>query len=423
MRRNGLSGITMFLVLALPLMAAATDARLDSLIRQGVKQNPGLQSAHQNWQSMHSAVSPAGALPDPMLGFNLLNLPVDSWQFDREPMTGKQIVFSQAIPFPGKLGLKSDVAEKKAEQAAARFEETRVQLVKNIKQVYYDIYYVEQAVATVRKNIDILNQFIKIAETKYTVGKGLQQDVLRAQVAHSKMLDREITLMQKRQALVARLNALLNRPSDTPVAPIPDLQVTFYSFTSDSLQRLAEKNRPLLKAWRAAIKQKEKERELAKKGYLPDFKVGVAYTEREKLRSGSGGTDFFSGLFSVNVPLYFWKKQRKRVEQSQAGLLSAESFYRDVRNRVFSLIEQKYSEAQKNRRLLELYQNGIIPQANQSLNSAIAGYQTDKVDFLTLLNNQITLFNYQLDYQRVRADYQKNVADLEALTGVRFDEK
>ena len=395
-------------------------ARLQDLIEEGINNNPDLLASYQNWQAELAKIPQAGALPDPQLSFNLLNLPVNTFELNQEPMTGKQIALMQMFPFPGKQGLREDIAKSAADISRDKNLELKNQLIKNIKQTYYDIFFIDQSLETVQKNRGVLQDFIRIAQSKYSVGKGLQQDVLKAQVEFSKLEDKSITLTQKRQAATARLNALLNRPAGTPlgktIVPEPDsLNLDFAQ-----LQNLAKENRPLLQAWNSMFQQSGKKVSLAKKEYLPDFKLGIAYTQRDKLENGMGGIDYLSGLFSVDIPLYFWRKQNKKVEETRYNQDMVQQSYRNVQNQVYADLDKSLSDVEKNYRLLELYKSGIIPQATQSLNAAIAGYQTNKVDFLTLLNNQLTLFNFELDYYRFLSDYRKGIADLEAATGVNL---
>lgn len=391
---------------------------VEQLVSMMEKNNPGLMAAYNKWQAREAVIPQAGALPDPTISFNLLNLPVSTLVFDQEAMTGKQIAFMQMIPFPGKLGLREGIAREGAAASQASYQEVRAQLIKKIKTLYYNLFYINKALETVRKNTEVLRQFVNIAQTKYAVGRGLQQDVLRAQVELSKMMDKEITLAQKKVALIADINFLLSRPPSAALGNPAELQFVPLNYQYGELKELADQNRPLLKAWQAAFRQSEKQIRLAKKEYLPDFKLGVAYTQRDVLKNGMGGADFITGLVTVDIPLYFWRKQRKKVEETRYLQSSIAQQYADVQNQLYSQIESTLSELKKNARLVDLYKTGIIPQATQSLNSAIAGYQTDKVDFLTMLNNEMTLFNYQLDYYRFLSDYYIQIAELEALVGV-----
>ncbi len=409
------------LLLLLPafVLAQAPDSvmRLPDLIKEGLQNNPDLLASYKNWQADQARIPQAGSLPDPQLSLNLLNMPVNTFAFNQEPMTGKQVALMQMFPFPGKLGLQEDIAKAGAGVSEAKYQELQNQLAKNIKLTYYDLFLIDKSIQTVEKNTGILKDFIRIAETRYSVGKGLQQDVLKAQVELSRMEERSVTLQQKRDTAAARLNSLLNRPAGSPVGKTAEPPIDSLQYNLPELKDLADQNRPLFKAWQAMLQQSDKKVSLARKGYLPDFRLGVAYTQRDKLSNGSGGVDFLSGLVTVDVPLYFWRKQNKKVEETRYSQEMVQESYRNVQNQVYSDLDKTLSDAKKNFRLLNLYKTGIIPQASQSLNSALAGYQTDKVDFLTLLNNEISLFNFELEYYRFVSDYNKGLAELEAATG------
>ncbi len=411
------------LMLGVPgLFAQSSDSALvlNVLIKEAIQNNPDLRAAERRWQASLARIPQAGALPDPVVSLNLLNVPITTFAFDQEAMTGKQIAFTQKFPFPGKLGLKENIARENAAVMEAQVAELRNQLIKNVKYTFYELCLIDKSIVTVEKTMRALKEFVRVTETRYSVGSGLQQDVLRAQVELSKMIDKRIQLRQKREALEARLNVLLNRPVGSPVPLSPQLRFVPYNATLDSLKHLADSHRPLLQAWQSVIRQNRQQVRLARKNYLPDFSITLGYSQRDRLKNGGIGADFFTGKLNIQVPLYFWRKQRKQVEETRFNLSSVEQKYQQVRNQVYGVLDKSLQDIQQYARLLNLFQTGIIPQAAQSLQSALAGYQTDKVDFLTLITNQINLFNFELDYYRVLSGYYKSLADLEAATGIEI---
>lgn len=411
----------LYLLLFLPFLVHAQNQDsvllLDELIQKVLTQNPELQSSYESWEASKTRISQKEALPDPTLGLNMMNLPVNSFALDQEPMTGKQITLMQMFPFPGKLDLKGKIAQSDSDISLQQYQELQNQLVKKTKQAYYDLFYTDQAIVTVLNNQELLNEFVKIAETRYSVGKGLQQDVMRAQVALSKMIDKELKLRQQRESLQARINTLINEPANTPLGQPVDPGVSEWTGDLNSLVELADTSSPFLEAWRTVIKRSDQKVDLALKDQYPDFSIGLAYTQRDQLQNGMKGYDFVSGMFNVSIPLYFNKKQDKKVQEMRINRTSMEYRYRDVENSIEQMLQHSLTDLEKNRRLIDLYETGIIPQAEESLESSLAGYQTDKVDFLSLLDSELTLFNLRLDYYRILADYHKAVADLEALTG------
>ncbi|HGY55706.1 MAG TPA: TolC family protein [Caldithrix abyssi] len=424
MNKRFLLKVTLGLLLLISLVSAQDEnslLKLEDLLSEAVNNNPQLKAFYHAARADSARIPQSGSLPDPMISLNVLNLPVDNFVFNQEPMTGKQVAFKQVFPFPGKLSIKEEIARKGAEVSLSNYNELKNQLVRNVKNSYYDLYYTDASIATVQKNKSLLEEFVSIASQKYAVGKGLQQDVLKAQVELSKMIDRLISLRQKRERIEARLNALLNRPVQTPLGKTPELRAVPFNVSRDSLETMVDKNRPMLKAWQTRIEQSDEQIALANKMYWPDFSLFVAYTQREVLQNGNGGVDFLSGGVTFNVPLYFWRKQDKQVQETRLNKIRVEESYFDVRNQIYAALDNIITELDKNRQLLDLYKTGIIPQSAQSLESALIGYQTDKVDFLTLINNQMTLLNMELEYARILSAYNKNLAELEYIVGTKLE--
>ncbi|TYP93599.1 Outer membrane protein TolC [Fodinibius salinus] len=393
---------------------------LDNLIQKVLTKNPELQSSYREWEASKTRISQQEALPDPTLSLNLMNLPVNSFALDQEPMTGKQISLMQPFPFPGKLHLKGDIARSTSEITLHQHQELKNQLIKKTKQAYYDLYYIDQALRTVVNNQELLKEFVEIVETRYSVGKGIQQDVLRAQVALSKMIDRELKLRQQREGIQAQINALINEPADAQLGKAVATEPEPREHELTTLVQRADSTSPILAAWKTAVNQSGQRVDLALKDRYPDFGIGVAYTQRDELKNGMPGYDFVSAMFNVKIPLFYNKKQQKKVQETRIKQSSMEYRYQNVANSVEQMLQQSLTNLEKNRRLIDLYQTGIIPQAEKSLESSMAGYQNNKVDFLSLLDSELTLFQFRLDYHRFVADYQKAVAEIEALTGTEF---
>ncbi|GBD95098.1 cobalt-zinc-cadmium resistance protein CzcC precursor [bacterium BMS3Abin05] len=423
MRRK--AGLLIMFMGIVPFVAAQEGPNLkrislERFIQMGLQNNPGLKSAKYSVDAGRSKIPQAGALPDPVLSVNLMNLPVNTFVFDQEPMTGKQFALMQKIPFSGKLGLKKEIARESFERQKFRLKELENQLKLAIKKTYFSLFAVDQTLIVTEKNMQLLQQFERIAETRYAVGKGLQQDVLKAQVERSKLLDQKISLRQKRRSLQAKLNSLVNRPAGKPIGKIRSIRMDSLSENRQNLKKLVIKNRPFLKMLRAQIRQSGEMIRLARKNFLPDFSLGIAYTQRNRLRNGMPGVDYVSAMVSVNLPVYFPKKQSKKLEETRLQKRSIEESYQNALNNIDFQIENTLALMEKNKRRLALLKTGIIPQASQSLNAALMGYQVGKVDFLTLLNNQRTLFSYEIQYDQVLADFEKNLAELEAIVGKKL---
>ncbi len=298
------------------------------------------------------------------------------------------------------------------------YEDLKLRLVKKVKDAYYRLFFLDRAIGITKKNISILDDFIRLTETRYKVGKGLQSDVLKAQVERSKLVDRLFTLKQRRVTALADLNTLLDRPTATPVTPAEEMSMTPVTVPLDTLKRESEKGRPLFAAYNALVDRFKAQRRLAKLDYWPDVNVWAGYRQRESVQGDPAeGTDFASVGVTVNLPI--WREKRhEQVAEAESGARMALHRYNDFRTKVYFSLQDAYAQMEKNRDLVSLYKTGIIPQANQTYQADLSAYQVDKVDFLTLLDSLLTVYRYQIDYYQVLSDYQQNVAALAASSGV-----
>ncbi|MDX8390977.1 MAG: TolC family protein, partial [Mariprofundaceae bacterium] len=213
-----------------------------------VMNNPALAAAGKQAEAMAAIPAQAGSLPDPKISLKALNLPVDSFSATAENMTQMQIGFSQAIPFPGKLGLKAEAAEYMAAAALENRQEFRFVLLRNTRIHWWNIAYLDKALSIIRRNQQLLRNLVRISETKYKTGKGLQQDVLLAQLELSRLLQRELQLQGVRERESVTLNALLGRSSDTPFILPTQPKQDAVGVDGQALKQWARSHRPMLLA-------------------------------------------------------------------------------------------------------------------------------------------------------------------------------
>ncbi len=390
---------------------------LADLVQEALDNNPGLEAAIQKVQSAESVIPQAGSLPDPRITLGLMNLPVNSFAFNQEPMTGKQISIMQMFPFPGKLSLSTEMAEFEAAAVKYQLDEIRNQTVLMVKRTYYDLFAVDRALETVEKNKDLMGQLVQVAEIKYATGSGLQQDVLRAQVELSKLEDDMIMWKQKRLAVVAKLNAILNRPAGTPIGTtLSDLELSENEDLTFSQQDI-ENQRPLILAWKERLGKSESATKLARKDAWPSIAVGMGYSQRDDLKNGTKMVDFFSVAVTLDIPLFYSRKQGQKIAQKQLDFEAAQAEYRNVLNGVLAEAESQKADLGRNRKRVELYRGGILLQAEQSLESAQSGYRVGKVDFLNVVDNWMRLLSYELQYHFALSEYYKALAGYDFAVG------
>jgi outer membrane protein, heavy metal efflux system len=424
----GLAKPILFFFLSLMLTAFSSIAQsekpwlnVDQLVDEAVQNNPEILAARKKWEVYKEKIPQARALEDPMFSFGIINLPT-SFSFHQEDMTMKEFSISQRFPFFGKRKLMGEMAGKEAEAVFTDIQGKIHQVIRDVKTTYYELSHVYRTTEVTQKNKEILENFAKIAETRYSVGEGIQQDVLKAHVEVSKMVDDLIMLGQRKRALEAKLNALLNRPPETPVGEPEEVIFKKFPYTIEELQKMALEMNPTLQGMKKMIEAKEKAYALAKREYYPDFNLRFAYGQRDKLM-GMRQDDMLTGMVEINIPIFYKSKQDRKVAETMAEIKSAEAQYQAMKNETLFMVADTGSMAQRVERQIDLYRTGIIPQASLQVSSALSSYRVNKADFLTLLDSQMTLYKYELEYHRALTEYEKSVASLGAAVGRRFSQE
>ena len=389
---------------------------LNKFIETAKKQNPNLLEAKNRINIYKQIPDQRSSWKDPMLTLGLANLPVDTFSFREQAMTQKQIQLTQEIPFPGKMDLRKEAANKDVSIAKWNLKELELNIIRQVKESFFELCFINSALDTTQQNKVLLKQFVTIAESKYSVGKGIQQDVLKAQVELSKIMDELIELRQLQANETAKLNTLMNRLPQKPIDIPHGLTQTDFKFKIKSLQDLAEKNRPFLQGIQSTINKFTITKKIAEREYYPNIQVGVRYGQRQD-SAIQDHPDFVSGFIGINIPIWFATKQRKKVAEENYRILTAKDSYNAARNDVFLKIKLILDKEEKGQKLISLIKTGIIPQARQSLESALAAYSVDKIDFLTLIDNQVTLLKWEIKYHRQLTDYEQNLAALEHVVG------
>lgn len=379
---------------------------LDRLIEIALQENPELQALRHQIQADRYQVPQARSLPDPMVGVSFNDaLSLDS---------GVMLEAEQRIPWPGKLRLLGQAAALGADRTVTDYTEKAYEVVAQVKQVYYELYFLDKSIEIALANKSVLADFVKIAEAKYAVGAGIQQDVLRAQVAQSRILDDLLMLRQQQISARARLNALLNRPPQAPLGAAAMLETHRITLSESALQQIALDRRAALKGGRLAVAQAQTLRALAQRDLKPDYEVQVGVSPGGGM--GAGETTLSLGVM-FELPVFHRTKQDPAIAQRAAQVRGEQSAYDARRTAIFAHIGDLVARLDKSDREADLLRGGIIPQAELALESARAAYQVNKADFLTLLDDQMSLYDNLRDYYRAVTDYESDAAELEQAVG------
>ena len=388
----------------------ASSLTLSDTVDAALRDNPQLRSMSAKWQAMQQRPVQARTLPNPMFAYMGMDETRDYYFPDTQE---KRFELQQQFPWFGKLGLKGKIAEKDAVASEYDYETMRREVVMMVKETYYDLYAVQQALSITRTDLDVLQRMERIAETMYSTGERTQQDVLKAQ-AEVTMLEQKLLEYEQQEAVLkAKLNQLLNRPPDSKLG----LAVTEPNVDSEPgferLFAIAEKARPEVKRASTDIRRSEYERDLMKKEFWPDYRLGVEY------RNFRNDPDMV--MFTIGFDLPIWQTKyragvleaEKMIEAGKAELQAVQQQTAfDVRDAQFKLLTARQS--------LELYRKQLIPQAKARYEASEAGYRTGKVDFMDLLESQRFLLNSRVMAAMAEGNVGVQAARLERAIGTEL---
>lgn len=392
------------------IVPESTVEDLEVMVIEVLANNPEIQAAAHQIRVMEEKARQMGTLDDPELRYMRDEMPDFRW---KEPMVNR-FELMQMVRFPTKLFSESNIGNIQVKHAHHEHLEIINRVLTQMKSMYYELWFIQQAIVLTKENIGLMRKFARTAETKYTVGEITQQDALKARVELAKLENEIIKLRQQELGIKAMLMGILNRPADDTVgyAMIPEELI--FKPTLDLLQEIALQNRPLLLHESLSIDENLTMLSLAKQEYVPDLKFGLQYV--------TGPLSDFKGWgvsAGVTIPFAPWTlgKAGGRVKEAEYNVQRSIAVYNATRNMVSSSIAALYHKVLSYKNQLETYQLRILPEARQSLEASVIAYQTGKTDFLMLLDAYRTVVNFRMEYFMLRMQYEQSIAELELATG------
>ena len=416
----GITGLTtLFLTIALssPLMAQEVlpGRTLESLLDYARNNNPEYASMRHEADAAGERVTPAGALPDPKLRVELMDITRMGEQnatLSPSRVGSTKYTISQELPWYGKRDLKREIAELDAEGAQGRARGAWSEIAARLKTMYAQLYLLRRNEQITHEILDLMTRLEKIAQARYAGGLAMQQDIIRAQIEQTGMRNDLIMLENEGNMLRARINMLLARPASASLAAPEALRSLPSPAKLDyvSLEDRVRARNPRLFADEAAIKSAEKKRDLAYKERYPDFMLGVTPVQYQN------SVKEWQLMVEINIPLQ--QSSRRAMERESESMLSAARARKDASaNQVLSELAENLSGIEAARRAEMLATTSQLPQAEITFNSALAAYENGKVDFATLLEAQQQIRKARLSQIKAQAEAQVRLAEIEKLLG------
>jgi outer membrane protein TolC len=388
---------------------------IQDLVREAEQNNPEITAAERGYEAATHVAGQVSALPDTQL--TVQQFAVGSTR----PFAGytnsdfAYIGFgaSQEIPFPGKRSLRGQVANREADVRRIQIESVRRGIIAKLKATYFRLAYLQQTLSVLERDDKVLADVQQVVESRYRVGQGNQQEVLKAQLQHTKILQ-EIAMHHREVGqLQAQLKQLLNRPQDTADIQTEPLAVRNIPYSASDLLNMAKQQNPDIQSQHQMVRKAESQIELAHKEFRPDFNVQYMYENTDrKFR------DYYVATFGINLPNR--GRRKAQLAEAEASREQANQQLEAESQRRLAEVQDQYVVAQTCAEQLKIYAEGLIPQSEATFRSALAAYEANRQDFQTLLSSFLDVLNLQVEYQRELADHESALAQLEALTGVNF---
>jgi outer membrane protein, heavy metal efflux system len=392
--------------------AASTPVPLAQLLTEAQANNPQISAADHEVRAARQMAPQAGTLPNPKFTYQQLSVgsPKPFAGYTDSDFSYIGIGASQELPYPGKLRLRRDVAERDADVQQAQVAVTKTNIADAIKADYIQLAYLRQTLGILRQNEVVLDQLIQDATAHYKVGEGMQQDVLEAQVNRTKIV-REITMHhQEMGQLQAHLKGLLNRDQASPDIVAEELVENPLKSSAADLLGLMRKNNPQIQADANSIQKQDAQLASAKREGKPDFELGYMYQNTDRKYR-----DYYMLTFNVTLPRK--KRVNAEIAEAQEKLIASRQTLNAHVQQQLAEAQQFYVQASGDEELLKEYREGLVPQSDASYRAGLSAYASNKEQFTHVLNYFTDLLNLRLEYAQMLQDHETALAHLESLTG------
>ena len=386
---------------------------LRELIQEAEQKNPQIAASFHAWQASTNVPKQVSALPETQLSVQQFSVgsPRPFAGYSNSDFAYIGFGASQDIPYPGKRQLRAHLAEHEADSMEAQTDSVRRTVVGNLKMVYFRLAYIQQTLGVLQRSDALLNQVQEASKARYRVGQGNQQDVLKAQLQHTKILQEVAHHHQEEGLLEAQIKQVLGRPQESADIVAETLTVRRLPYSAAELLQKAREQNPDVHSKQASIRQQETQVELAHKEFRPDFNVGYTYEH-----NASQFKDYYMASFSVRLPNR--GRQRAALAEAEQNQERARQELDAESQRVLSEVQQQYVRAKTAEERLKIYSDGLVPQSEATFQSALSAYQSNKQDFESLLSVFLDVLNLDLEYRNELVEHESALAELERLTGV-----
>ena len=389
---------------------AETTVTEAAVVEAALKNNPGLIAAGQMARAYDAGSHKEFFLENPMIGFDVMG--VRDYTLDLNSSMQKYLTISQKVPFPLKYIWKASAAVSQSDLYGRMYSMKRFETENKAREAYYELYKTSKYIEITSGALSVLKQISNIAFAKYNQGMVSQQDVFKSDLETSLLENELLTLESQKETDLQRLRQIIADPgflTNTAYSledpAIPELKAAF-----EEIKAAAMTQAPAIKVASADADAAFGMRNMAIADYLPDFSVSYK-------KSVDPGSADYELMVEAEVPLWFLNNQQSDIGQKWEMAESKSSALEDEKNRVIYEAKDHFEIIRSDYRLMDMYRNKLLPQAEAGLKSALASYQSKKMEFMTMLDSERMLLEMKKDYYMRLTEYLMHLRELEELTG------
>lgn len=389
---------------------------LNSFINIMLDKNPEINSAYNKYLSQKEKIIQKYSLEDPAISFSYM---LNELETKAGPLKSK-IAVTQKIPFYGKRKLLKDIEFKKAVLLEQEYNSVKLRLEKELAEAYYSMYFTEKAIKIISEHITILKALSEMLESRYISSKTSQSMIFKINIEIEKLKVKLEEFKFKRRIFEMKINSMLNRDINTKISEIPEFDFKFIDMDKKFLNEIKKhtlKNNPKIIALNAVKDLRISEKKFAIKEFFPDFVISY---ERSFIKSGTtslsyDGKDADALMFKVNIPLWY-KKKSAQVKEKKYLLDSVSFDLTDLKNKIIWQLESLIEENLYLKSFIKTYKENIIPMAKSTLDNMISGYESDKLNYIDVIDSQRELLRFSLDYENYLKEYMVNIYKLNEIS-------
>ena len=391
---------------------------LDEIERIALAENPEIHVAARKVSMAEAHVPTTGKLDDPQFMVRNWQVPLNKpWDYNAAQ---NMLMLSQSLPGPGKRVLQTTIAKSDVTEAKDELELVRLRIRVEARKAFFDLLLAQEELRIHDQHVDIARQAIEAARIKYTVGKVPQQDVLKAQLAMTRLEEHIIRFERDAEVARVRMNTLLGRDPATPIRVQGDFGIGTDLPAGKQLEQLSLQSRPDLLEAQAAVEKSRQEQSLANKAFVPDFNIAGGYM---LMPTGNNPRNNYMIEGSVTLPWLNRRKHDAEINESTVKVTEQDAEVAAMRNAAFGQVEEALAEARAAQRLARVYHDSLEPQAEATLHAAVIAYENNQTDLLDLLDSQMAVIDVDLAWFQSMGEFAASLSDLELAVGAPIEAK